>query len=155
MPRLYVGGAWNAANLYELGQAKVGWIVSMAAEFGSKPFCNTIHYKHFPLEDDEREFALAVLVESAAFIDRALRDESKMDSTVLVHCAMGRSRSVAAVLAFLMHDQRVSFDQALAFLRRAHPVARPNPGYVLQLQALDTLLRQLPLSILCLAAEHL
>lgn len=54
---------------------------------------------------------------------------------VLVHCAGGRSRSAAFVVAFIMSTQGCSYDTAYAQVRRARPVASVNPGFEQQLRA--------------------
>ncbi|CAM9671650.1 unnamed protein product, partial [Ectocarpus fasciculatus] len=54
---------------------------------------------------------------------------------VLVHCAGGRSRSAAFVVAFIMSTQGCSYDAAYAQVRRARPVASVNRGFEQQLRA--------------------
>ncbi|CAM9222292.1 unnamed protein product, partial [Hapterophycus canaliculatus] len=54
---------------------------------------------------------------------------------VLVHCAGGRSRSAAFVVAFIMSTQGCSYDAAFAKVRRARPVASVNRGFEQQLRA--------------------
>lgn len=54
---------------------------------------------------------------------------------VLVHCAGGRSRSVAFVVAFIMSTQGCGYDLAYAQVRRARPVASVNKGFEQQLRA--------------------
>ncbi|KAK3312705.1 protein-tyrosine phosphatase-like protein [Apodospora peruviana] len=66
---------------------------------------------------------------------------------VLVHCAMGKSRSVTAVIAYLLwkHPHRFgrsdpttpadkAVAQALMWVRQTRPVAEPNDGFMQQLQ---------------------
>lgn len=66
---------------------------------------------------------------------------------VLVHCAMGKSRSVTAVVAYLLwkHPHRFgkadptttaqqAVSQALEWVRETRPVAEPNDGFMRQLE---------------------
>jgi len=66
---------------------------------------------------------------------------------VLVHCAMGKSRSVTAVIAYLLwkHPHRFgkadptttaeqAVAQALQWVRETRPVAEPNDGFMRQLE---------------------
>jgi hypothetical protein len=46
-------------------------------------------------------------------IDKAM----KANQTVLVHCAAGRQRSVAVVVAYVMHAEGLSRDEAIAFVK--------------------------------------
>ncbi|EIM89638.1 phosphatases II [Stereum hirsutum FP-91666 SS1] len=52
---------------------------------------------------------------------------------VLVHCALGRSRSVSVVCAYLIHTHGYSTDEALELVKRTRSVAQPNSGFVGQL----------------------
>lgn len=54
---------------------------------------------------------------------------------VLVHCAGGRSRSAAFVVAFLMSTLRCGYDVAYAQVRRSRPVVSVNRGFEQQLRA--------------------
>ena len=53
---------------------------------------------------------------------------------VLVHCFAGVSRSVSIVIAYLMCKYKLSFEQALAFVRKMRPIANPNPFFQQQLR---------------------
>eukprot|EP00051_Salpingoeca_urceolata_P032046 m.14070 g.14070 ORF g.14070 m.14070 type:complete len:299 (+) comp4722_c0_seq1:380-1276(+) len=55
---------------------------------------------------------------------------------VLVHCAAGRSRSVATTLSFLLacHGDGLDYANALAFVRARRPLANPNRGFAAQLK---------------------
>jgi dual specificity phosphatase 12 len=66
---------------------------------------------------------------------------------VLVHCAMGKSRSVTAIVAYLLwkHPHRFgkanstttaqkAVAQALEWIRETRPVAEPNDGFMRQLE---------------------
>lgn len=154
VPRLFVGAAWNASNPVELSRARVGTVVSMAAELSRKLFPNTLRYKCFALEDDEREYVLPTLIDAAKFISDELHERA-----VLVHCAMGRSRSVCAAAAYLMsdRDRGLSAKEALSAIARRRLVARPNCGYRAQLDILEHLLKRLEKNLICckIAAEYL
>lgn len=53
---------------------------------------------------------------------------------VLVHCFMGISRSVTAVIWYLMRYQGLNWDQALALVHRTRPIARPNIRFEITLR---------------------
>ncbi|KIJ13189.1 hypothetical protein PAXINDRAFT_13939 [Paxillus involutus ATCC 200175] len=54
---------------------------------------------------------------------------------VLVHCQQGISRSPAIVIAYLIHNLGMSYDQAHALVKRRRPCINPNPGFVAALRA--------------------
>lgn len=55
---------------------------------------------------------------------------------VLVHCAMGVSRSATVVLAFLMICENMTLVEAIQTVQ-AHRDICPNSGFLRQLQVLD------------------
>lgn len=55
---------------------------------------------------------------------------------VLVHCAMGISRSATLVLAFLMIYENMTLVEAIQTVQ-AHRNICPNSGFLRQLQVLD------------------
>ncbi|KAJ7132245.1 protein-tyrosine phosphatase-like protein [Mycena epipterygia] len=83
-----------------------------------------------PMADDERFDMLQHLPDTCRFIQEALDDGGR----VLVHCAMGISRSVAVVCAYLMFSRQLSASLAIRFVRKRRPKSRPNYNFIRQLQ---------------------
>ncbi|KAJ4894402.1 Cytochrome P450 protein [Raphanus sativus] len=67
------------------------------------------------------------------FIDEA----KKLGGSVLVHCFVGKSRSVTIVVAYLMKKHGMTLTQALQHVKSIRPVASPNAGFIKQLQDLE------------------
>lgn len=59
---------------------------------------------------------------------------------VLVHCKMGVSRSAATVMAYAMKQYGWGLERALRHVQELRPVARPNPGFLRQLQTYQGIL---------------
>uniref|UniRef100_A0A2P2JH78 protein-tyrosine-phosphatase n=1 Tax=Rhizophora mucronata TaxID=61149 RepID=A0A2P2JH78_RHIMU len=74
------------------------------------------------------------------FIDEAKRQ----NGGVLVHCFVGRSRSVTIVLAYLMKKHGMSLSQALEHVKSRRPQAGPNAGFISQLQEFEKSLQGQP-----------
>jgi protein-tyrosine phosphatase len=55
----------------------------------------------------------------------------------LVHCAMGISRSVSMVIAYLIRKRKMTLEQALQFVRSKRSIIRPNVGFMEQLKAFE------------------
>lgn len=70
------------------------------------------------------------LAAAMSFIDAA-RDAG---GRVLCHCAAGGSRSASVVIAWVMREQQLTYDEALAFVREQRHV-QPNAGFEEQLRA--------------------
>ena len=57
--------------------------------------------------------------------------------SVLVHCVAGISRSAALLAAYLTSCCLLPLQASLDILRLARPIARPNPGFLRQLELFD------------------
>lgn len=53
---------------------------------------------------------------------------------ILVHCAMGISRSATCVIAYLIKYCHMDTLEAVKFLQQKRSIINPNPGFILQLQ---------------------
>ncbi|ROL54037.1 Dual specificity protein phosphatase 26 [Anabarilius grahami] len=73
---------------------------------------------------------------ASEFIHRAL----STGGTVLVHCAVGVSRSATLVLAYLMIRQNMTLVEAIKTVKD-HRGVTPNRGFLRQLNGLDSVLR--------------
>jgi hypothetical protein len=103
-------------------------ILNAAASLDSV-FANQFVYLRSELDDDEDEDVVASFEE--AF--RHIEDAKTSGGAVLVHCVAGMSRSVAIVVAWLIHGENVSLLNALNMVRSRRPVALPNVGFRLAL----------------------
>ncbi len=156
VPGVYVGALYHANDAKQLLACRVGMVVNVAAELAQMN--NTpIRVCRMVLPwDDASECPIHRDFDLVADTIHAFR-HSHPDLGVLVHCMMGRSRSVSAIIAYLLkHHPRINphvsdagipydkgglealvgrptCDEALATVRRARSCAQPNPGFVDQL----------------------
>ena len=65
---------------------------------------------------------------------RFIRKAQAVGSGVLVHCAMGKSRSSAVLISYIMHATGCSFDDAITMVKGARNVSEPNPAFADQLK---------------------
>ena len=56
---------------------------------------------------------------------------------ILVHCAAGASRSATLVLAYIMTENNMKYDDALKCVRKYRPEVEPNAGFERQLYELE------------------
>ena len=83
-----------------------------------------------PLADSPFAELAAHLPHATAFISDALRDPR---ARVLVHCAMGVSRSPSVVAAWLMAARGWAPEEAIEYVRGRRAGVCPNEGFVRQL----------------------
>lgn len=104
----------------------------------SSEYLKSQNYTHLviPIEDDPNENLLQHFEQMASFIDGALES----GGGVFVHCAMGKSRSATAVVAYLMWKFGFGRDYALGVVCEGRPVCSPNPGFMEQLEVFERML---------------
>uniref|UniRef100_A0A8C9XHM8 protein-tyrosine-phosphatase n=1 Tax=Sander lucioperca TaxID=283035 RepID=A0A8C9XHM8_SANLU len=101
-------------------------------------FPNTLCYLKLCLSDDAQQDLLKALPLASRFINSALMADPA--GRVLVHCSMGRSRSSALTLAFLMEHRRWSLLHALRWLKDRRACTAPNINFLRQLLTYEELL---------------
>jgi len=96
------------------------------------------HHSWAQIEDGPPAPDLRWLRRQVEFVDA----RRKAGDIVYVHCAAGASRSGMVVVAYLMHKNGWTRDEALQFVRSKRPVTRPNPAFMERLLDWEDELRQ-------------
>uniref|UniRef100_H0V824 Dual specificity protein phosphatase n=3 Tax=Cavia porcellus TaxID=10141 RepID=H0V824_CAVPO len=138
-PNLFLGDAYTARDKSRLVQMGITHVVNAAAgrfqvDTGAK-FYHGLPLEYYGIEaDDNPYFDISIyFLPVARYIRTAL---SAPRGRVLVHCAMGVSRSATLVLAFLMICENMTLVEAIQTVQ-AHRDICPNSGFLRQLQVLD------------------
>jgi predicted protein tyrosine phosphatase len=166
LPGLYLTGVSGASELWKLKLLNVAAIVNCGD--ASNTFPDRFEYLRVELRDLETA-DLTIHLDSVlnfihsrlslngnnrgdngtvanANIDADDGDDSSQPKqkprVVLVHCAMGMSRSASLVIAYLMKHREMSFQNALQCVRSARNCVEPNAGFVRQLLAFEATLRK-------------
>jgi len=138
--------AWNFDVIAELG---IRFVLNMADfslraqrsifDFRYRSRDLPIKYQGFNASDNLQYDISKHFDDTFAFISKARECNEK----ILVHCAMGISRSSAIVTAYLMRANAWSFATALQYVRERRSIVQPNPNFCLQLRALEkTLIKE-------------
>ena len=56
---------------------------------------------------------------------------------VLVHCFAGKSRATSFTCAYMIKQRKMTLKDALETIQKVRPIAAPNPGFMVQLKALE------------------
>ncbi|KAF3006396.1 tyrosine protein phosphatase yvh1 [Neopestalotiopsis sp. 37M] len=168
---LYVGGIFALTTPEKMEEKNITSILSVIKYsfqgWGEK--AKLFNHLSIDVDDMEDEDLLAHLPKAVRFIDRGLHatgseegndgdnQDKKSSGAVYVHCAMGKSRSVTCVVAYLLykHPHRYGGKQfvpsaastaqrrqtsyeavmgALSTVRECRSLAEPNPGFMRQLE---------------------
>ncbi|KAJ6722067.1 DUAL SPECIFICITY PROTEIN PHOSPHATASE 1B [Salix viminalis] len=126
---LFLGSLGAATNKDALNSKNITHILTVADSLPPS-YPNDFVYEVIGVADRNDTNLSQYFNKCFNFIDEAKRQ----GGGVLVHCFVGRSRSVTIVVAYLMkrHGMRVS--EALAHVKSKRPQAGPNSGFISQLQ---------------------
>lgn len=129
---LFLGSIGAASNKDALKSRNITHILTVANAL-APAHPNDFVYKVIGVADKEDTNLSQYFDECINFIDEAKRQ----GGGVLVHCFVGRSRSVTIVVAYLMKKHGMSLSQAMGHVKSRRPQAAPNSGFLLQLQELE------------------
>ena len=105
-PGIYIGNYSTSTNLELLQGIGITNIISVIPSF-NPPFQDKFKYYHIPAYDDESQDLSTQFEKSNQYIQEILQNKGK----VLIHCMVGRSRSVTIFLAFLISLIKSNFNQ--------------------------------------------
>lgn len=66
-----------------------------------------------------------------------IREALTNNKNIIVHCAAGMSRSPTLVIAYLMIENRWTYDVAYNYVKSKRSIIEPNIGFVKQLKVLE------------------
>jgi len=134
IPNLYLGNAMDASDESLLRNCNIRYILNLTSSCPNYFSDNsTYRYKQIQIEDSCREDIKGIIEEAIAFIDLAKAD----NSSVLIHCQGGVSRSPTVTIAYLMHLNHVTLKEAYEFVKTRRPCIAPNLNFMGQLLEIE------------------
>ncbi|KAF2199685.1 dual specificity protein phosphatase 12 [Delitschia confertaspora ATCC 74209] len=128
--KLYIGGLFTLRRREALQQANITHVLSvLRLPLDQRLFEG---FKHMVVEVDDVEDEN--LLEHFPATNKFIQEGLDGGGGVLVHCAMGKSRSATCVIAYLMQKHHISASEALSYIRQARKICEPNDGFMQQLE---------------------
>lgn len=122
VPGIFVGDE-VASKDYDLLLPKgIRHVLNMAIEIMSPVMGANIRFTKLGIEDCM--MPRVGIWEKAAEVINATHEANLSQ---LVHCHMGISRSIAAMIAYFIRYRSIGFEESLALIRKARPEANPHP----------------------------
>ncbi|KAF2658356.1 phosphatases II [Lophiostoma macrostomum CBS 122681] len=151
VPGLCISDITISRTVASLKERQVTHVVSLTStrDCPRIPQETGIQHLHIEIDDNPMEDLLMHLDGICAWIRNALHSspsksthdptQGRTDSPgqtpkVLVHCLQGISRSGSIIVAYLMQEQSLDYDAALAIARISRSIIMPNSGFADQLR---------------------
>ncbi|CAF0730367.1 unnamed protein product [Brachionus calyciflorus] len=131
-PYLYLGGSILNTNPLLANALGFTHVLNVAQEVIPNQFLfySLRKYKHIPADDSLNYNIRLNFEESFQMIDEV----RQMNGKILVHCAMGISRSATIVIAYLMSRYKMSLNSAYSYVKQKRPEINPNWFFMHQLR---------------------
>ena len=129
--KLYLSSVVGARNIDKLIENGITHIINIT-DFLENYFESNSRFTYLkiPIPDSINIKIVDHFDISFNFIDNALLNNGR----VLVHCFAGKSRSASIVIGWLMKNEKMSYENALQYVRNYRPCVEPNLGFCCQLK---------------------
>lgn len=140
---LYVGDVNDADNPKKHRNNDIEYILNVSGsgpERDSAPSYEIVkenNYIHIPIADDgtNPDFLIRTIIETAQRLHNQAMEEN---SSMLVHCAMGSSRSVSIAAALMSLENNEMLQENVNRIKKVHPIANPHPDLLDQVSSLTS-----------------
>jgi len=129
--KLHLGNIRSSYLKDELKKLGVTHIF-MVGYYMTPIFPDEFTYGNIEIDDNQHENILQYLIEGIRFIESS--------QVCFCHCQIGKSRSAAFVMAYVMYKYKMHFSKAFDFVRNKRRIAFPNEGFQCQLEDLDIIM---------------
>lgn len=129
IPGLYLSSLSALYNKSTLHNYNIKTVLSVMSQRPLIQKFSGLSYHFFSIDDTDESDLLTHFTQTNVIISRSLdRNEN-----ILVHCFVGSSRSATIVVAYLMHNFKIGFSDAIEFVCKRRSVIAPNKGFLIQL----------------------
>jgi len=133
--RLFLGSFKHSEKYDIISELKITHILNITAECENVHEDKGIKYLKISILDESDKEIHNHFKQAYEFIHEALSDDNS--NHILIHCAMGKSRSATITIMFLMKRFSWNFEKAFNFVKRKREIVCPNEGFVQRLQEFE------------------
>ncbi|CEI99042.1 hypothetical protein RMCBS344292_13136 [Rhizopus microsporus] len=132
---LYVGPEIETKEQADQLEARnIKRVLNMAEECQDEGLGHNVIYHKIAARDTvEMKNIELVMMQAVHFIEEA----KKNHEPIYVHCKAGKSRSITAILAYLVTSERWTLKQAYRHVIKARPTMSPNIGFITELMKME------------------
>jgi protein-tyrosine phosphatase len=110
-----------------LSKLGITHVVNCAADYSENYLqAKGVQYKSYHLKDHVREDISCVFYDAIDFIANARKQGGKL----YVHCVQGISRSATIILAYNIFTEKITYQEAYAYLKEKRACINPNMTFI-------------------------
>ena len=133
---LYLGTEWNASDYDNLVKNNVTHIINVSYEVDNFFTDSNLKYLNIRVFDNDTADLLKEFDRTFKFINEA----REQNTSCLVHCKMGVSRSATICVAYFMKEKSLGLSEALRQVKHKRPCVNPNSNFMQQLNTYESIL---------------
>ena len=129
--KLFLGSikdSFQKDNLKKLGITNI----LMVGYYLNEIYPNDFTYLNFEVDDNIKEDIFKYFLTGIKFISKS--------QVCFVHCQWGKSRSSSLVIAYVMYNLKMKYQDAFWYVKRKRNIIFPNDGFEKQLENFDIVL---------------
>lgn len=132
---LWLGSGRDADDVDELVKLGITHVLNVTEEWKEHPMYKKhgIVFRRIEIKDFVTQSIAAHFEPAFAFVNECQNSGGR----ILVHCVVGKSRSVSVVMAYLMKQNNWTLKQAYDCVIARRDFARPNDTFLRELQGLE------------------
>lgn len=134
---LYLGTEWNASDYDNLVKNNTTHIINVSYEVDNFFPDSNIKYLNIRVLDNEKADLLKEFDRTFKFINEA----KEQNTSCLVHCKMGVSRSASICVAYFMKEKSFNLEDGLKFVKQKRSCVNPNKNFMQQLNTYESILQ--------------
>ncbi|KAI9254305.1 hypothetical protein BY458DRAFT_549717 [Sporodiniella umbellata] len=133
---LYVGPEIETKDqAQQLENLQIKRVLNMAEECQDEGLDKNVVYHKISARDTvEMKNIELFMMEAVHFIEEAKRN----NEPIYVHCKAGKSRSITAILAYLVTSEKWTLKQAYRHVIKVRPSMSPNIGFIAELMKMES-----------------
>lgn len=131
--KLWLGSGRDARQKQKLQELGITHIVNCAIEWKNH-YPSSFIYLNGNVLDNEGQDLSVFFSEAFDFLDDVFKVPSHR---VFIHCVVGKSRSAALTMAYLMRSQHLTLKHAYNHVKACRPIVCPNDGFMRQLMTFE------------------
>lgn len=111
---IYLGSAFNSACYYQLINLKITTIINITKELTNHYPYDFIYHKYAIHDNDLDNINI--------YLTDIYNQIINTSGNILIHCFMGASRSVSAVIFYLMTKHKMTLNEAVLFIQKKRSI---------------------------------